>query len=180
MRICLHLTFDSGLSPNLETQAKCSQTNVTPFHLNNKEANRELTVLHNGERLPNKSHPTYLGVKLDRQLTYRQHLKALHAKISARNNLFRRLASALWGASTSPLCKGALALVFSTAEDAAQAWCAHCKKLDRTLNYTLRHITGCLCPTPTHLLPVLAGIAPLGLRRENLTGKLINKSPCTS
>ena len=155
-----------------------AKTTVTPFHLNTKEANRELTVLHNGERLPNNPHPTYLGVKLDRQLTYRQHLEALRAKVSARNNLLRRLAGTSWGASTSTLRTGALALVFSTAEYAAQAWCrsTHCKKLDRTLNDTLRLITGCLRPTPTHLLPVLAGIAPPGLRRENLTDKLTNKS----
>ena len=38
------------------------------------------------------------------------------------------------------------------------------------------HITGCLHPTPTDLLPVLAGIAPPRLRRENLMDKLTTKS----
>ena len=76
--------------------------------------------------------------------------------------------------STSTLRTGALALVFSTAEYAAQAWCrsTHTRKLDCALNDTLRLITGCLRPTPTDLLPFLAGIAPPRLCRENLTDKL--------
>ena len=155
-----------------------AKTTVTAFHLNTKEANRQLTVVHNGTPLPNNPHPTYLGVKLDRQLTYKQHLEALRGKVSARNNLLRRLAGTSWGASTPTLRTGALALVFSTAEYAAQAWCrsTHTRKLDCALNDTLRLITGCLRPTPTDLLPVLAGIAPPRLRRENLTNKLTNKS----
>ena len=64
-----------------------AKTTVTAFHLNTKEANRQLTVVHNGTPLPNNPHPTYLGVKLDRQLTYKQHLEALRGKVSARNNL---------------------------------------------------------------------------------------------
>jgi len=36
------------------------------FHLNNKEAKRELKVNYNNETLPFCSEPTYLGVKLDR------------------------------------------------------------------------------------------------------------------
>jgi len=45
----------------------------------------------------------------------------------------------------------------------------HIKKLDVALNDTLRLITGCLCPTPTGILRILADIAPPNLRREQLT-----------
>ena len=98
-------------------------------------------------------------MKLDRQLTYRHHLEALRAKVST-------------------LRPGALALAYSSAEYAAQAWCrsTHTKKLAGALNDTMRLITGCLRPTPTDLLPVLAGIAPPRLRREHLTDKLTTKS----
>ena len=57
-----------------------AKTTVTPFHLNDKEANRELTVLHNGERLSIKSPPTKIDVKLDRQLTYSNTLKPYMTK----------------------------------------------------------------------------------------------------
>ena len=65
-----------------------AKTTTTAFHLNTREANRELNISVNGLLLPYQSHPTYLGVKLDRKLTYRQHLEGLRSLlryISARN-----------------------------------------------------------------------------------------------
>jgi len=47
------------------------------FHLNNKEAKCELKVNFNNETLPLCSEPKYLGVTLDRWLTYRRHLESL-------------------------------------------------------------------------------------------------------
>ena len=41
------------------------------FHLNNKEAKHELNIKTNGSCLTHQETPTYLGVKLDRMLTYR-------------------------------------------------------------------------------------------------------------
>jgi len=47
---------------------------VSPvFHLNNKEAKRELKVNFNNETLSFCSEPKYLGVTLDRSLTYSRH-----------------------------------------------------------------------------------------------------------
>ena len=43
------------------------------FHLNNKEAKRELKLNFNNETLPFCSEPKYLGITLDRSLTYRGH-----------------------------------------------------------------------------------------------------------
>ena len=154
-----------------------AKTITTAFHLNTREANRELNISVNGVLLPYQSHPTYLGVKLDRQLTYRQHLEGLRSKISARNNLLRCLAETSWGAKTSTLRSSALAVVYSAAEYSAPAWCRskHTKKLDVVLNNTMRIITGCLKATPIEYLPVLAGIPPPHLRREELTHKFVNK-----
>ena len=49
----------------------------------------------------------------------------------------------------------------------AQVWerSTHAKKLNATLNETCRMITGCLKPTNTNSLPILAGIAPSDIRR---------------
>ena len=124
-----------------------------------------------------QSHPTYLGVKLDKQLTYRQHLEGLRSKVSTRNSLIRCLAVTSWGTKTSTLRMSALAVAQSAAEYAAPAWCRskHTRKLDVALNDTMRIITGCLQPTPTECLPVLAGIPPPSLRRVELTSKFVNK-----
>jgi len=53
------------------------------FHLNNKEAKRDLKVNFNNETLPLCSEPKYLGVMLDRSLTYRRHLESLRKKLQA-------------------------------------------------------------------------------------------------
>jgi len=61
------------------------------FHLNNKEAKRELKANHNIEILHFCSESTYLGVTLDRMLTYRPHLESLCKKLTSRVALLKRL-----------------------------------------------------------------------------------------
>jgi len=53
--------------PKLRT----TKTVSAVFHLNNKEAKRELKVNHNNQTLPFYSEPKCLGVMLDRSLTHR-------------------------------------------------------------------------------------------------------------
>ena len=93
-----------------------TKTTVTPFHFNNRESGRQLSVFLDGNLLPHKSCPTYLGVKLYRSLTYKHHTEALHAKLTAQNNLLRCLAGSTWGASTSTLRTSAIAIVYSITE----------------------------------------------------------------
>ena len=83
----------------------------------------------------------------------------------------RRLAGSGWGAGAKTLRTTALSLVYSTAEYCAPVWCrsAHIRLIDSVLNDALRIVTGCLRPTPTDYLPVLAGIQPAELRRLGAT-----------
>ena len=59
------------------------------------------------------------------------------------------------------------AMLLSCRVHACPVWerSTHAKKLDATLNETCRMITGCLKPTNTNSLPILAGIAPSDIRR---------------
>ena len=98
-----------------------AKTVSSTFHLNNREAKGELNVNISGRRLTCHRTPTYLGVKLDRTLTYRAHLTALRVKVMARTALIRRLAGISWGASTPTLRTSTLALVYAPAE-----YCARC------------------------------------------------------
>ena len=93
-----------------------TKTVTAAFHLHNREAKRELKVCNIGKTLPFSPVPTYLGVKLDRSLTYRPHLEALRKKVCARVSLLRRLVGTGWGASAKTLRTAALSLVYSTAE----------------------------------------------------------------
>ena len=131
-----------------------AKTTTNAFHLNNREANRQLKIFVRGSLLPYQSHPTYLGVKLDKQLTCRQQLEGLRSKVSARNSLIRCLAGTSWGAKTSTLRISALAVAYSAAEYAAPAWyrSKHTRKLDVALNNTMRIITECLQPTTAECL----------------------------
>ena len=86
------------------------------FHLNNKETKRKLKVIFNNKTLPFCSEPKYLGVTLDRSLTYRRHLESLRNKWTSRVALLRRLAGSGWGAGATMLRIATLALVYLTAE----------------------------------------------------------------
>ena len=68
-----------------------TKTVTIAFHLNNQEAKRELKVYNNGRLLPFCPIPTYLGVNLDRSLTFHHHLVALRKKLSSRVTLLRRI-----------------------------------------------------------------------------------------
>ena len=100
-----------------------TKTVTAAFHLNNREAKRELKVYNNSRLLPFCPTPTYLGVKLDRLLTFRHHLVALLKKLSSRITLLRRLVGSGWGAGAKTLRIATLSQVYSTAEYCAQ--CSH-------------------------------------------------------
>ena len=148
-----------------------TKTVTAAFHLNNREAKHELKVYNNGRLLPFCPTPTYLGVKLDRSLTFRHHLVALCKKLSSHVTLLRRLVGSGWSAGAKTLRTATLSLVYSTAEYCAPVWCrsAHTCLIDSVLNDALRIVTGCLHPTPTDHLPVLSGIQPAELRRMGAT-----------
>ena len=141
------------------------------FDLNNREAKRELKVYNNDRLLPFCPTRTYLGVKLDRSLTFRHHLVALCKKLSSRVTLLRRLVISGWGAGAKILRIATLSLVYSAAEYCAPVWCrsAYTRLIDSVLNDALHIVTGCLRPTPTDHLPVLSGIQPAELRRLGAT-----------
>ena len=83
----------------------------------------------------------------------------------------RRLAGSGWGAGAKTLHTATLSLVYSTEEYCAPVWCrsAHTHLIDSVLNDALHIVTGCLRPTPTDYLPILAGIQPAELRRLGAT-----------
>ena len=66
-----------------------TKTVTAAFHFYNKEARRELKITVEGRILPFSSELTYLGIKLDRALTFRQHLESLRKKLTARVGLLR-------------------------------------------------------------------------------------------
>jgi len=159
---------------------KTTKTVSAVFHLNNKEAKREL------KSQPQQQNPVlllrtqilYLGVTLDRSLTYRRHLESLCRKSASCIALLRRLVGSGWGAGATTLRIATLALDHSTAENCAPVWCgsAHTRLIDPAINDAFRIVTGCLRPTPADNITILAGIQPAELRRKAATLSLARRA----
>ncbi len=144
------------------------KTEVSYFHLNNREAKSELKVTFCGKTLKFNPNPTYLGYTMDRTQTHKAHLEKVGQKLKTRNNLIQKLAGSTWGSNGSTLRTAAMGLVYSTAEYCCPVWLrsVHVDKVDVQLNTTLRTVTGTLKSTPLPWLPVLANIVPSEFRRE--------------
>ena len=82
--------------------ANPGKTQVCAFHLSNKDAKRALTVVWEGKILEVTTNPVYLGVTLDRTLSFSGHVQKLRQKISSRNNLLSKLSNSTWGAECGP------------------------------------------------------------------------------
>ena len=143
------------------------------FHLDNHKAQKKLKIKINGNILPADTNPKYLGVILDRTLTYRKHLATSAKKIATRNSIIRKLAGTSWGASQDVLRTSSIALCYSVGEYCAPVWnrSSHSKLIDSKLRDSMRTISGSLKPTPTQWLPVMSSIAPPHLRREEMSQK---------
>lgn len=153
---------DNGLRPNPSKTQSCA------FHLRNHSAYRTLKLSWCGIDILHCPKPKYLGITLDRSLTYRTHCQNTKMKVGSRNSILRRLTTTSWGAAPHVLRTTGLALSFTAGEYASPVWhhSAHAKEVDVALNETCRIISGCLKPTPLNMLYPLAGIAPPSVRRE--------------
>ena len=129
-----------------------AKTQICCFHLRNRDAKRKLDVTWNGLELDHYPNPIYLGVTLDRTLSFKQHALNTKAKVNTRNNLPRKLTNSRWGAHPATVRTTALALCYSTAEYACSSWgrSRHTGHVGIALNDTCRIITGCLNATPIH------------------------------
>ena len=150
----------------------------TSFHLAHRLAKHQLQVDCGGQNIPHEDNQKYLGVTLDRTLTFKTHISKLSQKISARNNLLRRLAGLSWGINSKVLQTAAVCLVYAPAEYCAPAWSSstHTAKIDIVINTTMGIVSCCLKTTPTFYLPVVSGIIPPDIRRSNISFKLFNKT----
>ena len=101
---------------NNSMRANPDKTQVTAFHLRNSEAKRSLKVSWDGVDLGNTTHPKYLGVTLDRTLSYKHHIQNTKMKVATRNNLLKKLSNSKWGTNANTIRTTALALCYSIAE----------------------------------------------------------------
>lgn len=130
-----------------------------------------------GKQLKHDPFPVYLGVTLDRTLSFKTHLSKLAGKVRTRTNLLSKLAGSSWGANAATLRQSALSLCYSAAEYCCPAWyrSSHTKAVDTQLHSAMRLVSGTLRPTALQWLPVLSNIQPPYLRREAAVDRFLSK-----
>lgn len=145
------------------------------LHLNNRDARKKLNLQIGNHNIMNKEHPKYLGVNLDRSLTFRQHLEDIKNKIKTKIKIIQKLAGTSWGADTMVRRNSAIAFVYSVAEYCASvlARSVHCTKVNTQLNQVMQIISGTTKPTQTLWLPVLAYINSPDLRRNKSINRIL-------
>ena len=74
-------------------RANPDKTQTCSFHLRNRETKRKLDIKWCNKELLHTSHPVYLGVTLDRTLSYKQHIMKVKGKTAARNNILKKLSN---------------------------------------------------------------------------------------
>jgi len=118
-----------------------------------------------GKFLSFQNNPTYLGITLDRSLTFKYHILKLKNKVSSRVALIKRLTGLTWGqgCSFNVLRTSTSALVYAPAEYCSQGWCqsAYTRKLDTQLNEAVHSIASCIKSTPTDFLSFVVFCPPL-------------------
>ncbi|KAJ8897529.1 hypothetical protein PR048_002876 [Dryococelus australis] len=120
---------------------------VACFHLNNIMVNAKLEVDFDGQPLKHNYKPEYLGVVLDRTLSWRHH----HEEVKA-----------------SCLRISSLALVYAVAGYCFPVWInsSHMNLSDVQLNSAMRTICGAVRSTPVIWLTSLSNILPPDIRRQ--------------
>lgn len=69
---------------------------LSMFHLNNNKAGQELKIVIDGSHIRHECHPVYLGVTLNRTVSYKHHLKKMAAKAKSMNLRLSKLTGTTW------------------------------------------------------------------------------------
>ena len=122
------------------------------------------------EIMPQTDTPTFLGVKLDTQLTWKPQIEKTERNSLWKLALMRKLAGTTWGADSSILTEVYIAIARPTMEHASTTWGTAAKtnksRLDKVQNMALQVILGAMKTTPMHVMEKTANVERLERRRS--------------
>ncbi|GFR92518.1 LOW QUALITY PROTEIN: reverse transcriptase-like protein [Elysia marginata] len=180
---------DWGLTINL------NKTVTTKFSLKTKERNVTLTM--NGQPLQTEDTPTFLGISLDKRLTWKPHIQKINQKLDKRltwkphiqkinqkairrSQIMKKLSGTKWGANSKILRQVYQGYIRPVMEYASPAWStaatSNLTSLSKTQNKNLRIVLGAIKSTPIKELHKQAEMDTLENRREQRTLTLYEKS----
>jgi ribonuclease HI len=149
---------------------KCEST---LFSLDPRDAHVQPEVKLMGVQVPFSSAPTFLGVRFDRQLSFRDHVESVEQRMKKRMQPLRALSGRSFGAAASELRTMYLAYIRSVLDYCGGAYLPACadttlKKLQVVQNQAARCITRCTKTTPADVLSREANLIPVKTRGEQL------------
>ena len=122
--------------------------------------------------LPYEDKVKYLGMVLDKQLTFLPHITEVIEVVKRRINILKMVSRLSYGADRKILLNIYTALCLSKIDYGCQIYGSACKtnlqKLDVVHNMALRICTGAYRTSPIDSLYVDSGVPPLYVRREEL------------
>lgn len=165
-----------GIAEGLKLKVNETKTKAILFQNSSNELNTNI----NGIKLETvRTHP-YLGITMDRYLSFGPHVRVLQRKLVERINMLKVLSGVKNGAHPSTMVQIHKALVRSTLEYGSSVHCnasaTNRRKLATTNNVSLRKATGCTRSTPLNALAAISGVEPIELRHEYVTAKEIARS----
>ena len=136
--------------------------------------NLQPSLLLLGSRLHFNPTPTFLGVTLDRTLSFSKHVSSLKAKFFPRLKALRCISASSWSPSKESLSLLYKAFLQSLLTYASPGWfpflsATNLTKLERLHRAASRAITGCLSSSPIPLLLSEASLPPLRVTLTHFT-----------
>ena len=144
-----------------------TKTEATMFSLSPKKEAFTLTI--DGQDVPHQETPTYLGVKLDRKLTWGPNISSMETKAVKKTAVMKKLAGTRWGANSKILTQVYTGSVRPLLEYASTSWSTAAKtntaRLTKVHNQSLRLITGGIKTTPISAMEKTTRLQSLEERR---------------
>ena len=163
-------------------KANEKKTTFTIFSLSNQKYSVHLKL--NGQTLHQEDTPTYLGVTLDRRLTWKNQLQKNQARAKIRLVLMKKLSCTEWGADQNLLKKLYIGRIRPVLEYGMAASSAAAKsnssKLSRVQHQAMRMMTGAMRSTPISAMETVTGLQHLEDKTGNQntdTSNTVQKTP---
>ncbi|XP_043231036.1 uncharacterized protein LOC122386167 [Amphibalanus amphitrite] len=154
-----------------KVEASPSKCVFTTFSLHAKEVNGKVvpTLTFKGDQLAHEKNPTFLGLTLDSQLTFTNHIEEVKKRMAQRRCCLTALAGRSYGCDQATLRAAYIAYIRSVADYGAALYSTHAApsvraRLEAEQHKCARVITGCIRLTNSETLITEAGLPPLAVR----------------
>ena len=157
------------------------KSEITFFSTDTKEAKWRPNIKALGKDVPFNPTPKFLGVHLDRTLSFAKHVQVVTEKVKSRNRMLASLASKKWGWKKRSMKKVYTTMQRSIMDYAAAAWQpwltnTQFGKLEKAQNSSLRIMSGQYASTPLEALRLENGVESYETTSKRLTAKAYEKA----